>query len=418
MGAVSAYCRDNALIAAACSVEAKAVDSNAPGPRVNRAKAHGVSPDPENFLGQHVRNFQHTLHQGGSPAASPRLPWNREIEAPAEPGPAAELLTAARLCDGPALAAALLARADVNCRTLRGNTPLMLAASAQKHSVDMVRELLEAGAEMESVDEKGCTALMHGCGNGNTAAVDLLLDRKASLQGRDRDGKTCLMLAFVGTEDIALIRHLVHRGASIDDKDMAGWSLLFYACEHQNLRLIRWLWSKFHVDLEDAALDGLTPAEMLRRQGFGQPHRWLGPLKRPEMDYLLIDLGLKREDGSLSPRWEQEGLRASLEGLPGLGSRRSSKEQGSRRSSKGLAEPRERKGSKNSRTSSRRSSKGDPLAELPEDAPAAVVTMHVGKDGQQTRGVFIHDPAGANEPGLHDEQEVISQFMASGYSVV
>ncbi|CAJ1368734.1 unnamed protein product, partial [Effrenium voratum] len=333
-------------------------------------------------------------------------------------GPAAELLAAARLCDGPALAAALLARADVNCRTLRGNTPLMLAASAQKHSVDMVRELLEAGAEMESVDEKGCTALMHGCGNGNTAAVDLLLDRKASLQGRDRDGKTCLMLAFVGTEDIALIRHLVHRGASIDDKDMAGWSLLFYACEHQNLRLIRWLWSKFHVDLEDAALDGLTPAEMLRRQGFGQPHRWLGPLKRPEMDYLLIDLGLKREDGSLSPRWEQEGLRASLEGLPGLGSRRSSKEQGSRRSSKGLAEPRERKGSKNSRTSSRRSSKGDPLAELPEDAPAAVVTMHVGKDGQQTRGVFIHDPARANEPGLHDEQEVISQFMASGYSVV
>ena len=151
------------------------------------------------------------------------------------------------------------------------------------------------------------------------------------------------------------------------------------------------------MDLEDAALDGLTPAEMLRRQGwlgrfegqifasgrvsffvnfakqirglplgfpskptqearnskgaihqvrfpfkshqeafffffffltpreprhprdtvrawdvrFGQPHRWLGPLKRPEMDYLLIDLGLKRDDLGL---WVGCAVRGSLSG--------------------------------------------------------------------------------------------------------
>eukprot|EP00438_Fugacium_kawagutii_P005264 Skav212381 [mRNA] locus=scaffold45:11123:13032:- [translate_table: standard] len=37
-------------------------------------------------------------------------------------------------------------------------------------------------------------------------------------EGRARDGKNCVLLAFVGSEDIKVIKHLVNRGASLDSK--------------------------------------------------------------------------------------------------------------------------------------------------------------------------------------------------------
>eukprot|EP00439_Symbiodinium_sp_Y106_P019785 s4501_g2.t1 len=314
------------------------------GLREHRARAKPSEiPDPGRFLGQHVRNFDasprsHHHHlQRASPAASPRHQHgSRQGSKEAQdahdeffhPGITeldAQLFHATRHGDVEAAEGALWAGAAPDCRTLRGQTPLMLAATASHHSSKLAKALIHARAEVDAFDEQRRTPLMHACGSHNIATVDLLLEEKASLHSRSADGKTVLMQAFVGTEDMKLVRHLAHRHAAVDAVDKSGWSLLFYACDRLHLELIRWLYTRYAADLESPTPDGTTAAELLRRQGLGQPHRWLGRRRRSDMDYLLIDLGLlnaeEHREGSRSPPASARG-RESSEPL-GAGRRRS-----------------------------------------------------------------------------------------------
>ncbi len=73
--------------------------------------------------------------------------------------PADDLLAAARASDAPKLVAALAAGADVNSKDAEGRTALMLAAEAQAFSP--CRELLWAGADANAKDKAGRTALKH-----------------------------------------------------------------------------------------------------------------------------------------------------------------------------------------------------------------------------------------------------------------
>ncbi|CAE7750609.1 unnamed protein product, partial [Symbiodinium sp. CCMP2456] len=254
--------------------------------REHRARAKpSETPDPGRFLGQHVRNFDasprnhhHHLHRA-SPAASPRnqhgsRKGSKEAQDAHDeffhPGITeldAQLFHATRHGDVEAAEGALQAGATPDCRTLRGQTPLMLAATASHHSSRLAKALIHARAEVDAFDEQRRTPLMHACGSHNIATVDLLLEEKASLHSRSADGKTVLMQAFVGTEDMKLVRHLAHRHAAVDAVDKSGWSLLFYACDRLNLELIRWLYTRYAADLESPTPDGTTAAELLRKQG-------------------------------------------------------------------------------------------------------------------------------------------------------
>ncbi|CAK8996435.1 unnamed protein product [Durusdinium trenchii] len=409
-------CDKALIIAAPPSLCVKAEEEVLPGPVRHKArqKAPHATVDPEHFLGPHVRPFEG--HHTG------------QLSEPEDP-----LVAALRHGDLDGVKTCLGGDASrgANRRSSRQQTPLMLAASAALPGDDHVRELcellLDAQAEVEAIDEKGWTPLMHACSSNNVSTVELLLERGASIHRCDYEGRSCLMLAFIGSEDLKLLKSLVELKASVESRDAKGWSLLFYACEQQNLHVIRWLCNKFQADLETRALDGLTPADILKRQGLGQAHRWLGARRRPEMEYLLIDLGLMNEDGHPLP----------LESEPNVGSRRrSSKSQKgesgeSRRSSKVSvgSDPRHgesrrsskvsigsdpkhhgqhrrmSKGSDASHPSSRRSSKGAFAPEhLEETDCTAVVTVHVAADGRQTRDVFIPEPAKPNVAGLHDEE--------------
>ncbi|CAE7364411.1 Ehmt1, partial [Symbiodinium sp. CCMP2456] len=68
------------------------------------------------------------------------------------------------------------------------HTPLMVA-SGNGH-VDVVRLLLEAGAEMEALAADGSTALMWAALEGHDSVVRLLLEARAEMDVRDRGGWT------------------------------------------------------------------------------------------------------------------------------------------------------------------------------------------------------------------------------------
>jgi ankyrin repeat protein len=125
--------------------------------------------------------------------------------------------------------------ADPNLATFAGTTPLMAAAGvnwvvAQTYTespqarLDAVKLCLELGADMNAANSMGLTALLGAANRGSNDIIELLVDRGARLDVKDREGRTPLrwaegvFLAAVGAErkpaTIALLERLMARSGS------------------------------------------------------------------------------------------------------------------------------------------------------------------------------------------------------------
>lgn len=83
--------------------------------------------------------------------------------------------------------------ADVNKKTNKGMTPLMIASEAGNTLI--VKQLIAAKADIEAKDKKGMTALMIASQEGKAPIVEMLLSAKANAHATNNDGCTALMLA-------------------------------------------------------------------------------------------------------------------------------------------------------------------------------------------------------------------------------
>jgi ankyrin len=120
--------------------------------------------------------------------------------------------------------------ADPNLPTLAGTTPLMAAAGvnwvvAQTYTesiparLDAVKLCLELGADVNATNSMGLTALLGAVNRGSNDIIELLVERGARLDIKDKEGRTPLrwaegvFLAAVGAErkpeTIALLERLV-----------------------------------------------------------------------------------------------------------------------------------------------------------------------------------------------------------------
>lgn len=90
-----------------------------------------------------------------------------------------------------------------------------LVEAAIDDDLEAVRELLDAGADANSVVQGDGTALLIAAREGNRAIVDLLLDRGADIDiGVRGDGSALIMAAREGFRDI--VRLFIDRGADVD----------------------------------------------------------------------------------------------------------------------------------------------------------------------------------------------------------
>jgi ankyrin repeat protein len=88
----------------------------------------------------------------------------------------------------------------VDARYGRGLTALMWAAGHEEEVDPRVADaviglLLDRGASIDAVDDRGRTALIIAAERGDAEAVGLLLERGADAAWRDKQGKTALDLA-------------------------------------------------------------------------------------------------------------------------------------------------------------------------------------------------------------------------------
>ncbi|CAB1117378.1 unnamed protein product [Ectocarpus sp. CCAP 1310/34] len=124
-------------------------------------------------------------------------------------------LIVAACCNQVAAALALLAAgADITLRSTQFKCPATHAAALEGH-VEILRAIIEHGADVDAVDAQQRTALHAASCFNKTEAVDVLVEAGAHIEARDKDGCPPLHYAFGNLSHEALLCLLKH-GANVN----------------------------------------------------------------------------------------------------------------------------------------------------------------------------------------------------------
>ncbi len=117
--------------------------------------------------------------------------------------------------------------ADVNTKNKDSGGTALIAASAQGHR-DVVNLLLDKGADVNARDKNGVTALIPTSENGHKEVVLLLLAKGADVNAKTNKGSTALFLASQnGYKEV--VKTLLAKGADVNAKTNNGATALMVA---------------------------------------------------------------------------------------------------------------------------------------------------------------------------------------------
>ena len=154
--------------------------------------------------------------------------------------------------------------------TLR-DTWLHRAASSGQEAV--ARLLLEHKAEVDAKDRNGLTALHWAARNGHEAVARLLLEHKAEVNAKDQYVGTALHSAAMNGH-AAVARLLLEHKAEVDAKHGNGWTVLHWAARNGHAAVARLLLEhKAEVDAMDQG--GWTALHWAARNGHAAVARLL-----------------------------------------------------------------------------------------------------------------------------------------------
>lgn len=118
--------------------------------------------------------------------------------------------------------------ANINAENENGVTSLMYAA-LRDHG-DVVKHLLECGADIDRIDNLGQTALSKACHGYSTpgeAIIRALVEQGANINHQDKLGSTPILTVLNSTGcDIYVLDYLLKHGADIFIEDQNGYDVL------------------------------------------------------------------------------------------------------------------------------------------------------------------------------------------------
>jgi ankyrin repeat protein len=190
-----------------------------------------------------------------------------------------EIVDAARGRDAAAVRKLLAKGADPNTKRADGATALHWAAHWD--DVELVRDLLAGGANVDATTEYGLTPLALSAENGTNASgdiVELLLQKGANPNLLRASGETVLMTAaFAG--NVKAVEALLARGANPNAKEkVKGQTALMWAASEGHLDVTRALLAH-GAEVDARSMRESTALHLTARQG------------RIDMVRLLLDAG-------------------------------------------------------------------------------------------------------------------------------
>lgn len=112
---------------------------------------------------------------------------------------------------------------DINVPDASGMSPLMRACAMSRQ--DIVKTLLECGADVNFGNSANRTSAMIACLVGNLEVINTLVQYKANLRLRDRSGATCLHYA-IDSGNVEVVKYLLTQKVDVDAQDNQGWTSL------------------------------------------------------------------------------------------------------------------------------------------------------------------------------------------------
>jgi len=217
-------------------------------------------------------------------------------------------------------------RENINVRGPRDTTPLMYAAAYG--SLQSMKILLKGGADVDAVNAFGATALMWSV--SQPEKVKLLLDHKANVNIKAKDGRTALIVAafspgsdrvvdlllahgadpkaksedginFLNAASLAMNPHAVQlaleKGLDMESRDPAGATSLMDAAGVGDLASVKALLAKgANVNAVSAGPDGLPPLKVKNgviQLGLFTPLMLAATYGPPELVEMLLKAGAK-----------------------------------------------------------------------------------------------------------------------------
>jgi ankyrin repeat protein len=146
------------------------------------------------------------------------------------------LIDAARNGDHAAAMGLLAERADPSQPESDGTTPLHWAV--HHDDAELVRRLLEAGAQVAVANDYGATPMAEAAVVANVAVLGALLDAGADVDSPNADGQTALMVVARGG-NIAAAKLLLERGADVNAHELRkGQTALMWAVAQSHAEMV------------------------------------------------------------------------------------------------------------------------------------------------------------------------------------
>ncbi|MCK9543025.1 MAG: ankyrin repeat domain-containing protein [Novosphingobium sp.] len=129
--------------------------------------------------------------------------------------------------------------ADINVKDSWNHTALMQVV--EKGNKAVIEHLIKLGADVNSVDHNGETALIMAAASYDcTDIAQLLILSGANVDQKDHNGKTALIYAVIkGRKDIVGL--LINTGADINAKDNNGNTALMHAVYYGHIEIVKLL---------------------------------------------------------------------------------------------------------------------------------------------------------------------------------
>lgn len=119
---------------------------------------------------------------------------------------------------------------DLNITDHQGTTPLI--TSIIKGYTNLIKLLINKGANVNQENHKKMTPLMYALFLGNFEVCALLIEHGANLNAKDKNENTPLIFAVM-TNQLSLVHFFIQKGASIDHINADSRSAFDIATQHQ-----------------------------------------------------------------------------------------------------------------------------------------------------------------------------------------
>ncbi|MDH2177896.1 MULTISPECIES: ankyrin repeat domain-containing protein [Stenotrophomonas] len=126
-----------------------------------------------------------------------------------------------------------LIRRGANVSVVDANRMTPLAWPSSAHSV---KALLDAGADINAIDDFGVSPIFHYWGSDDGDAIELLVQAGANVNARNKDGETVLMHHFMNASEmcaneVVSVSALLSAGADVNAVNGSGDTVLHLAAD-------------------------------------------------------------------------------------------------------------------------------------------------------------------------------------------